>query len=94
MKTAWKTWSNFPEVTQTFVKLRESPSNQDIADAFPLIEHFTALMYKQKTNALSVDKARRKMFVKDGRDFETIPITSSALLEHITSILYWKTRLE
>ena len=77
-KTAWKTWTTFPEITAAFVRLSDTPSHQDVTEAFPLIERFTCLMYKRTTNAVSVNEARREMFVKDNRDLETIPPTSAA----------------
>ena len=45
-------------------------------------------MYKRTTNAITVEKPRREMFLKDGRDLETIPPTSSGLLEHIFRAAY------
>ena len=43
----------------------------------------------QKDNqCYPVDKARRKMFVKDGRNLKTIPLTSAELLEHTFSAAY------
>ena len=38
-------------------------------------------MYKRTNNAITVDEAR-EIFVKDGRDVETIHPTFAALLEH------------
>ena len=48
---------------------------------FSIIERFTALMYKRTNNALTVDEALPEMFMKDGRDVETIRPTFAALLE-------------
>ena len=45
-------------------------------------------MYKRTTNAITVDEARREMFVKDGRDLETIPPISAALLQHTVRAAY------
>ena len=56
--------------------------------AFLIIEHFTALMYKRTANAITVDEAGCEIFVKDGRDLETIPPTCAALLEHIFCAAY------
>ena len=82
-KSAWKTWNSFPEITTDFLKLSKAPTLEIVETSFPMIERFTALMYKRTTNATSVDEVRREMFVKDGRDLETIPPTSAALLQHI-----------
>ena len=59
---------SFPEVTDKFINLGDLPSKGSVDVAFPIIEGFTALMYKRTTNAITVDEAGREMFVKDGRD--------------------------
>ena len=56
MKTAWKTWDNFPDVTSAFMKLTSTPSalsNESLA----IIEKFVILMYDRisRLNKVSVD---------------------------------------
>ena len=63
-KVALKTWKSYPEVTDKFINLCNLPSKEFDDLAFPIIERFTALMYKRTTNAITVNKARREMFVK------------------------------
>ena len=78
---------------ETFQKLHKhlssnSTSYQDVVETFKMIERFKALIYKGTTNALTVDKARREIFVKDSRDLETIPSTSAAVFEHTLQVSY------
>ena len=54
------------------------PSKEFVDLTFSVIERFTALMYKRTNNAITVDEARREIFVKDGRDVETIRPTFAA----------------
>ena len=81
-KVAWKTWKSYPEVTDKFINHGDLPSKEFVDLVFPIIERFTALIYKRTNNTITVDEARREMFVKDGMDLETIRPTSDALLEH------------
>ena len=49
-KIGWKTWKSFPEVTDKFINLGDLPSTESADLAFPIIEHFIALIYKRKTS--------------------------------------------
>ena len=55
--------------------------------AFPIIERFTVLMYKRKTNTIIAEEALREMFVKNGSDLGISP-TYAILLEHIFRAAY------
>ena len=70
MKETFKRRSSFP--TKEFVKEL----------LLPMIERYVALMYKRTTTSLSVNEARREMFVKDGRNPENMPPTVAALFQH------------
>ena len=64
MKTAWKTWDNFPDVTSAFMKLTSTPSalsNESLA----IIERFVILMYDRisRFNKVSVDMTFFMIFV-------------------------------
>ena len=83
-----KTRKSYPEVTDKFINLGDLPLKEPADKAFPIIERFTALMYKRTNNAITVDEARREMFLIDGRDLETIPPTPAALLEHTFRAAY------
>ena len=87
-KNAWNLWQCFDEITDVFVTLSEMPTKQQIADSLPMIERFVALMYKRSPNCDKVNELRREMFVKDGRDIETIPPTTAALKEHVSRAVF------
>ena len=72
---AWNVCNNFPSrATATFRKLSTMPTNEGVMKSMPMIEWFVALTYKQITNCPSVDEEIREMFVKDGRDLDSIPL--------------------
>ena len=54
-KSAWTTWCNFDEVTETFIKLSFTPSLEDVKDAMPVLERFVVLMYDKTSNCLDVN---------------------------------------
>ena len=81
-KSAWTTWCNFDEVTETFIKLSFTPSLEDVKDAMPVLERFVVLMYDKTSNCLDVNNCRRNLFVKKGRAMDALPPTSAALLQH------------
>ena len=80
--TAWKTWNNFPEITEIFIALGSAPTTELVCQSMPMIEKFVCLMYKPTTSCESVDDLRRELFTKEGRDLESIPPTSAALFQH------------
>ena len=87
-KNAWNLWQCFDEITDVFIILSEMSTKQQIVDALPMVERYVALMYKRTTNCDKVNEIRREMFVKDGRDIETIPPTSAALIEHVKRAVF------
>ena len=80
--------NSYSEVTGEFIKLGNLPSKESVDLVFPIIERFTALMYKRTTSTITMEEVRREIFVKDGRDLETIPSTSPALLERTFRAAY------
>ena len=84
-QVAWKIWKSYPEVTDKIIKLGDLPSKESADLVFPIIESFTALVYKR---IITIDEVLREMLVKHGRDLKTIPPTSAALLEHTFHAVY------
>ena len=81
-KSAWNTWRNFDEVTETFVKLSSSPTVKAVAGAMPMLERFVILMYDRTNNCLDVNSCCCDLFVKKGRAMEALPPTFDAILQH------------
>ena len=81
-KSAWSTWRNFDEVTETSVKLSSSPTIKAVMDAMPVLERFVVLMYDRTSNCLDGNSCRRDLFVKKERAMEALPPTFAALLQH------------
>ena len=80
-KTAMDTWNRFPEATTAFLSLTSTPS--EVNDTcMATLERFVVLLYDRTSVKSCVDDARMQLFVKKGRQFDTIPPTRAALLEH------------
>ena len=80
-KTAMDTWKCFPAVTTTFLSLGSTPS--EVNDTcMATLERFMVLLYDRTSAKTAVDDARKQLFVKKGRQFDNIPPTRAALLEH------------
>ena len=80
-KTAMNTWNSFPEVTTAFLSLGNTPPVVDDMYMGPL-ERFMVLLYDRTSAQTAVNDARKQLFVKKGRQFDAIPPTRAALLEH------------
>ena len=50
-KGTYKTWLNFPEVTNAFKVISEGPSAYEIIDIMPTIERYVVLMYDRASNS-------------------------------------------
>ena len=79
-KSAWSTWRNFDEVTETFVKLSSSPIIKAVTDAIPVVERFDVLMYDRTSNCLDINSCSSDLFVKKGRAIEALPPTFATIL--------------
>ena len=80
-KTAIDTWKSFPEATSTFFSLGNTPPVVDDS-CMATLECFVVLLYDRKSAQTTVNGARKQLFVKKGRQFDAIPPTRAALLEH------------
>lgn len=81
-KSAWHTWSVFPEVTKSFLEIANVPSELS-ADCKENIERFAVLLYDRGSELSSVDEARQQLFCQRSRTLDRIPPTSAALEQHL-----------
>jgi hypothetical protein len=82
-KTAWDVWISYPNVTKAFMRLC-SLGNDGIDDeTFAILERFIVIMYDRACDALDVNSARKQLFTKKSRAFDSLPPTRDALLQHI-----------
>ena len=67
MKSAWKAWKSFPDVTEAFKFLENRPYFQlDTDDSiFKLLEGFTIVLYNKSSNVLNVNEARKEIITKE-----------------------------
>ena len=87
-KKAWKTWMAMDNMTDVFKVLSKLPSLENVQDSMEMISRYTVVMYNRTSNSANVNEARRTLFVKDGKDLDSIPPTESALLEHVSRAAY------
>ena len=75
-------------MTDVFKVLSKLPSLENVQDSMEMISRYTVVMYNRTSNSANVNEARRTLFVKDGKDLDSIPPTESALLEHVSRAAY------
>ena len=85
-KSAWETWNNFSDVTETFAALSCEPEN--VHEYLPAVERFVVLMYDRSSSCQLVNDARQQLFGRKGGRFDSLPPTQAALLQHIKRAAY------
>jgi hypothetical protein len=80
-RTAWQVWEIFDDATDTFFRLSQTPAVIDDQD-MEFIEAFVVIMYDRTTTTFPVNKARLEMLARKQRQYDAIPPTRAALLEH------------
>ena len=57
-KTAWNAWTNFPEVTETFIAITQDPTSLTLDSLhMSYLERFTVLMYSKMCSVNCVNDA-------------------------------------
>jgi len=98
-KTAWNAWAAYPEVTDTFIDMTNSPNSFTLeSQDMRRLERFTVLMYSKNCGADSVNEARKLMFTHGLKSLESIPPSQHALFQHakralLTAGFVWKMSL-
>ena len=82
-KTAWETWSVFPEVTDAFISLMGQPDQSDVEAAMGMLARFVVLVYDKTSCQSYVNEVRVNLFARKGRDVLNIPPTRGCLVEHV-----------
>ena len=75
-------------MTDVFKVLSKQPSLQNVQDSMGMISKYPVVMYNHTSNSAIVNEAGRILFIKDGKDLDSIPPTESALLEHVSRAAY------
>src|SRR6218665_2556123 len=70
-KMLFQTWSNFPEATETFMKLSSQPQMVNSHD-LDVLEKFTVMLYDRSSSESNVDSARRTLFTQKNRPYNLI----------------------
>lgn len=85
-KTAWDTWTAFPEITETFVSLSSMPVSIS-TEILDRLQRFVVLLYDRTCQYTQVNETRKMLFAK-GRQLDRIPPTEAALREHVKRSAY------
>ena len=81
-RTAYDTWSVFPNLTDAIISIMNAPDR--ITDEnFDIIERFIILLYDRTSTQTSVNACRKELFSKKNRSMENIPPTKDALKQHV-----------
>ena len=75
-------------MTDVFKVLSKQLSLQMVQDSMEMISRYTVVMYNRTSNSTNVNEARRTLFIKDGKDLDSIPPTEAALFEHVCRAAY------
>jgi hypothetical protein len=86
-KTAWQTWNICDDVSETFTKLSQQPTEVTELDLQQL-EKFVVMVYDRSSAVTSVDEARLDLFARKQRPYNSIPPTQAALREHTKHAAY------
>ncbi|KAL7370274.1 hypothetical protein ABVT39_024501 [Epinephelus coioides] len=86
-KSAWQTWAVCDEASGVFSKLSQYPPVVDDED-LKTLEKIVVMMYDRSSTAEGVDDARLDMFARKQRPYEAIPLTQSALKQHVKRAAY------
>ena len=86
--SAWSAWHSFEAVTPALATLCLSPSKEDIAKIFPVLERFVVVLYYRCSQEQHVNSARQKLFAPKNRDIENLPPTQDALQQHVLRVAY------
>src|SRR6218665_849186 len=70
-KMLFQTWSNFPEATQTFMKLSSQHQMVNSHD-LNVLEKFTVMLYERSSSESNMDSTRRTLFTQKNRPYNLI----------------------
>ena len=86
-KTAWNTWTVYPDVTTAFEELQMMQT--EISEAtMKTLERFVVLLYDRTSDIMSVNDSRKNLFTLKSRSIENILPTQEALRQHIKRAVY------
>lgn len=71
-RTAWDTWSVYPEFTDALLQLSKAPSHIP-DDTFEILERFVVLMYDRTSNVCKANEARQHLFARRSKALKNIP---------------------
>ena len=76
-KTAWATWTAYPEVNEAFLYISNNLYSQTLSTSshFQLLERFTILLYDKSSVLESVNQERLHLFTKKSKTLEHLPPT-------------------
>ena len=86
-KSFYQTWNVFKEVTEIFVKLSRFPVNLEEND-IQMLDKFILLLYDKSASTETVNATRKFLFMHKSTQFDSLPPTLAALIQHIFRAVY------
>ena len=86
-KSTWQTWEILDDVTEVFERLSKTPASVSETD-MEMVEAFVVVMYDRSTATFDVNESRLELFARKQRQYDAIPPTRAALLEHTKRAAY------
>ena len=86
--TAWKTWQNYPQLTESLVKLCNYQTEKVIESEMNTIKRFLCLMHHAASTKYEINKCRRQLFAQSGRQLENLPRRQDSLMQHFLRAMY------
>ena len=86
-KVFYQTWSVFPEINETFVRLSQFPVCLEEKD-IQILEKFIVLLYDKSSTTESLDATGKLLFMHKNSQFDFLPPTFAALMQHISRAVY------
>ena len=87
--SVWTTWRLFDDVTPVVKKYSSHSQHTQVkGEHIRILERFTCLLYSRTITFESMSECRRHLFTKQSRQFDKIPPTKDALLQHIQCVVF------
>ena len=91
-KSAWEGWVAQPELTSAFKSMSRCPSELS-DDILAVLERYVVFLYDHdlvaSKNVVTVNSARYELFHYSSKDFDHIPPTKDALVQHTLRTIYY-----
>ena len=81
-KTAFDTWSSFPQLTSALLDLTAKPSLVNSPTILPIVERYVVLLYDRTSDVEALDICRKQLYARK-LSMDAIPPTKDAFIQHL-----------